>query len=258
MGHGKEVADQHRGQPRGRARFRARHPAGQSRGLRFQDQHRREIQRRGVSIQRRPQRRRHESRQRAVEKLFCAQPSRRRICRGQFQDRQTEKRRFRQNERTERHAHRVRAGRRDFQGQRVQTGIHRAPVAALQLSEHRAEADFENAGAGRAESFPVAPRPDGFGDGRPGERRQRADLCAAALRGQDAGILFHAQQFALRRDVLFLRQRPIHQRRRHAFERVPRRFAESGQRIRQRQIRRRRRARMHGRRGGDPVERPGV
>jgi topoisomerase-4 subunit B len=47
-------------------------------------------------------------------------------------------------------------------------------------------------------------------------------------------------------------------RRRHALERVSRRLAQGGQRIRQRQIRRRRRARVHGRRGGHPVERPGV
>jgi hypothetical protein len=134
MGHGKEVADQHRGQPRGRARLRARHPARQGRGLRFQDQHRREIQRRGVSIQRRPQRRRHEGGQRAVEKLFRAQPSRRRICRGEFQDRQIKKRRHRQDEGAERHAHRVRAGRKHFQGQRIPAGTHRAPAAALQLS----------------------------------------------------------------------------------------------------------------------------
>ena len=102
----------------------------------------------------------------------------------------------------------------------------------------------------RAESVSIAPRPDGFGDGRSGGRRQRADLSAAALRGQDAGVLFHAQQFALRRDVLFLRQRPIHERRRHALERVPRGPAQGGERIRQRQVRRRRRARVHGRRGG--------
>ena len=73
---------------------------------------------------------------------------------------------------------------------------------------------------------------DGFGDGRFGGRRQRADLSAAALREQDAGVLFHAQQQPLRRDVLFVRQRPIHQRRRHALERVPRGFAQGGERIR--------------------------
>jgi topoisomerase IV subunit B len=89
-------------------------------------------------------------------------------------------------------------------------------------------------------------------------RRQRADLSAAALREQDAGVLFHAQQQPLRRDVLFLRQRPVHQRRRHASERLPRGLAQGGQRIRQGQIRGRRRARVHGRRGGHPAERPGV
>ena len=44
MGHGKEVADQIVEGPRQRARFRPRHPAGQGRGLRFQDQYGREIQ----------------------------------------------------------------------------------------------------------------------------------------------------------------------------------------------------------------------
>ena len=65
-------------------------------------------------------------------------------------------------------------------------------------------------------------------------RRRRTALSPAPLHEQDAGILFHAQQQPLRRDVLFLRQRPIHQRRRHALERVSRRPAQSRQRIRQR------------------------
>ncbi len=63
-------------------------------------------------------------------------------------------------------------------------------------------------------------------------RRQRADLPAAALREQDAGVLLHPQQQPLRRDVLLVRQRPVHQRRRHAPERVPRGPAQGGQRVR--------------------------
>ncbi len=43
-----------------------------------------------------------------------------------------------------------------------------------ELSEHRLEAGFENGtGTGRAKNFPVAPRPDGFGHGGHGHRRQR-------------------------------------------------------------------------------------
>ena len=73
MGHGKEVEIKIDGTRVTRARFRARHPARQGRGLRFQDQHRREIQRRRVPVQRRPQRRRHQGGQRAVERRFsCA------------------------------------------------------------------------------------------------------------------------------------------------------------------------------------------
>ena len=90
MGHGKEVQIDIEGNARQRARFRPRHPAGQGGGLRLQDQHRRQIQRRGVPIQRRPQRRRHQGGQRAVEGISGAQPSRRRIRRGGLQDRQTE------------------------------------------------------------------------------------------------------------------------------------------------------------------------
>ena len=43
MGHGKEVQISIDGTHGQRARFRARHSAGQSGGLRFQDQHRREV-----------------------------------------------------------------------------------------------------------------------------------------------------------------------------------------------------------------------
>jgi hypothetical protein len=95
----------------------------------------------------------------------------------------------------------------------------RETPAALQLPEHRPEAHLQQ----RAEGVPVAPRPDGSGDGRTRHGRQRADLFAAALQRQDAGVLFHAQQFALRRNVLLVRQRSIHERRRHAPQRVPRR-----------------------------------
>jgi topoisomerase IV subunit B len=53
-------------------------------------------------------------------------------------------------------------------------------------------------------------------------RRQRAVVFAAALHQQDAGVLFHPQQQPLRRDLLLVRQRPVHQRRRHAPERLSR------------------------------------
>ena len=82
------------------------------------------------------------------------------------------------------------------------------------------------------QDVPVAQRAARPGDGGLAGRRQRADLSAAALRGEDAGVLFHPQQQPLRRDVLLVRQRPIHERRRHAPERVPRGAAQGGQRIR--------------------------
>ena len=100
------------------------------------------------------------------------------------------------------------------------------PSAPLQLSEHRAEADLQR------QDLSIPQRPAGPGDGRSAGRQQRADLSAAALLEQDAGILFHPQQQPLRRDVLFVRQRPIHQRRRHAPERLSRRLAQSRERIR--------------------------
>ena len=53
MGHGKEVDIALARTVAAGARFRARHPARQGRGLRFQDQHGREIQRRRVPVQRR-------------------------------------------------------------------------------------------------------------------------------------------------------------------------------------------------------------
>jgi hypothetical protein len=87
----------------------------------------------------------------------------------QFKIGKLKKEAFRQDEGAERHVHRVRAGPGDFQGQRIPAGIHRAAAAALQLSEHGAEADFENAGAGRAQGVSVAQRPDGPGDGGSGQ-----------------------------------------------------------------------------------------
>ena len=69
----------------------------------------------------------------------------------------------------------------------------------------------------------LAQRPAGPGAGGLARGRFRADLSAAALFEQDAGILLHAQQQPLRRDVFFVRQRPVHRRRRHAFERLSRR-----------------------------------
>ena len=116
-----------------------------------------------------------------------------------------------------RHVDPLRAGPDDFQGDRVPPGTGRAAAAALQLPEHRPEADLQRA------DVSIAPRPAGPGAGGFAGRRQRADLSAAALREQDAGVLFHPQQQPLRRDVLFVRQRPVHQRRRHALERVSRR-----------------------------------
>ena len=85
MGHGEEVQIDIEGNARHRARFRPRHPAGQGGGLRFQDQHRREVQRRRLPVQRRPQRRRHQGGQRALEGLPGAQLSRRRVRRGLLQ-----------------------------------------------------------------------------------------------------------------------------------------------------------------------------
>ncbi len=104
-------------------------------------------------------------------------------------------------------------------------GIRGEAAAALQLSEHRAETHLQRADFCIAQR-PARPRHGGFA-GRP----RRADLSAAALFGQDAGILLYAQQQPLRRDVLFLRQRPVHGRRRHASERVSRRIAQGGERV---------------------------
>ena len=103
-----------------------------------------------------------------------------------------------------RHADRVRARPGDLQGSRVPARARRAAAAALQLPEHGPEADLQR------QDVPVAQRPVRPGDGGPAGRRQRADLSAAALREQDAGVLLHPQQQPLRRDVLLVRQRPIH------------------------------------------------
>ena len=117
MGYGKEVQHRHRGHGGERARFRARHPPGQGGGLRLQDQHRRQVQRRRLPVQRRPQRRRHQGGQRAVQGVPGAQPSRRRIRGGGLQDGQVEEREERQGRaRAGRHVHPFCAGPGDFQG----------------------------------------------------------------------------------------------------------------------------------------------
>ena len=67
MGHGKEVQIKIEDAVVTRARFRPRHSAGQGGGLRLQDQHRRQVQRRRVPVQRGPERRRHQGGQRALE-----------------------------------------------------------------------------------------------------------------------------------------------------------------------------------------------
>jgi hypothetical protein len=131
-----------------------------------------------------------------VQNFFCPQPSRRRICRGQPSKSANSKRKIpaKRKSRTARSSSSSRT--RTFSRTANSAGTHRTPVAALQLSEHRAEADFENAGLPEPNVFQSRHGSDGFGDGRSGKRRQRTDLSAAALRGQDAGVLFHAQQFS--------------------------------------------------------------
>ena len=116
-----------------------------------------------------------------------------------------------------------------FKDSEFQRRTHRAPAAPLQLSQHRPEADLQRPRLFQSRHGLM----DLVMEDLAG-RRQRADLSAAALHEQDAGVLFHAQQQPLRRNVLFLRQRPVHQRRRHAPERVPRRPAQGGERIRAR------------------------
>jgi hypothetical protein len=93
--------------------------------------------------------------------------------------------------------------------------------------------------------------PDRGGDGRGGH------LSALPLPQQDAGDRLHPQQ-PVQRDPLFLRQRAVHQRRRHPPERVPGGHPQGGQRLHQEDVRGRRRARGHDRRGGHPAEGPGV
>ncbi len=128
-----------------------------------------------------------------------------RIRRGPFKQGKLKNEKERQSaERSRWDADPVRARPGDIQADRVPAGDGRAAAAALQLPEHRPQADLQRP------DVPIAPRLDGPGAGGLAGRRQRADLSAAALREQDAGVLFHPQQQPLRRDVLFVRQRPIH------------------------------------------------
>ena len=227
MGHGKEVQINIEGTRRQRARFRARHSPGQSGGLRLQDQHRRQIQRRRLPIQRRPQRRRHQGGQRACPRIsWCAAIATANLSRPPSRPGKLK------NEKSGKDASepdgtfiRFVPDPEIFKESAVPPGIRRAAPAALQLPQHRAEAHLQRA------DLRLAQRPAGPGDGGFARRQRRADLSAAALREQDAGILFHPQQQPLRRDVLFLRQRPVHRRRRHAPERLSRGPAQGRQRI---------------------------
>jgi hypothetical protein len=76
MGHGKRIDIKLEDAHRVRARLRPRHPAGQGRGVRLRDQHRRQVQRRCLPVQRRPERRGHQGGQRAVRDVSRAQPPR--------------------------------------------------------------------------------------------------------------------------------------------------------------------------------------
>ncbi len=72
MGDGRRVEITRDGKTVSRARLRPRHPAGQGGRLRLRDQHRRQVQRRRLPVQRRPERRRHQGGQRAVGALHGA------------------------------------------------------------------------------------------------------------------------------------------------------------------------------------------
>ena len=151
MGHGKEVQINIEGTRVSRARFRARHSAGQGRGLRFQDQHRREIQRRRVPVQRRLERRRHQGGECAVEGVPGAQPSRGRIRRGLVQAGQAQEGKERQEPKEPDGTFiEFEPDPEIFKETRVPARARRAPAAALQLSQHGPEAGSENGRPGRS------------------------------------------------------------------------------------------------------------
>ena len=133
-----------------------------------------------------------------VKGIPGAQPSRRRIRRGVVQDRQTQEREERQGGgRAGRHVHSVRAGPGDFQGsefrpEHVERRLRHYSYLNTGLKLIYNGPDRSSSRNGLLDLV--------LEDLRRGQRR--ADLSAAALRRQDAGILFHAQQQPLRRDVL--------------------------------------------------------
>ncbi len=192
-----------------------------------QDQHRREIQRRRLPVQRRPERRRHQGGQRAVEGVHRPQPSRGRIRRGRVQAGQAQEGEEGQ-------------GRKEPDGTFIEfepdpeifkeiefrDGARRAPAAALQLSEHRAEARSTTA---RSSSRATA----------------CMDLVMEDLQADGSEPIYPPLHYASKtlefcfthsnsrygETFLFVRQRPVHERRRHAPERLPRGLAQGGERI---------------------------
>ena len=250
--HGRRQTGRHQARrPRDHgARLRPRHPARQGRRLRLPDQHRRQVQRRRLPVLGRPQRRRHQGGQRPVVGLRGHQLPRGQVQAGPLQPGQEERRKGRQGGKT-RNGTFIRFipdpeifG--DFAWQR---GVHRAPAALLRLPQQRPDPGLQR----REVQSEERPR-------RPARRRdrRRADrLRRHALQARPARVRLHPHP-RLRRDLLLLRQRPVHQRRRHPPERLPRGYPQGGQRVRQEQFRRRGRARRSDRRGRDQGPGPGL
>ncbi len=163
--------------------------------------------------------------------------------RASFAARQDRERQERQGRgRPRRHRGLVRARPRDLRPLRVERGVHHRPAPLLRVPERRPDARVPG------QALRLAGRPRGSARARDGRRGPA--LPARARTGRATRVRLHPHP-RLRRDLLLVRQRPVHQRRRHPPERIPRGRPEGGERVLRQVVRGRGRARRHRRRRRD-------
>ena len=213
--HGRRPSDRHfdRRQRGFGARLRPRHSPQVARGGRQRDEHRRQVRRLGLQEDRRPERCRRQGRQHAFERIHGPFGPRRRSPHGDLRaGTRTERYVGERREGEERHFHLVPRRRGGFRAVRLQPRIRRADDPQLHLPESGSDVQFQR------QQLRLEKRPAG-----PAERKH--DRGAALSADPPFGRRHRSgdrPRHGLRRELLLVRQRPVHLAGRHASGGVPR------------------------------------